>query len=291
MPAERTVRPAAAVLSVGLAVVFLASGIPKLVGGHTLFLSAAAMTGWPVWIRVVVGLVEVASAIALVIPRASPYGAVALAILMVPASATQYMSGEGGAWVPILLLVLLLVLVWWRVPDAAGRLRSALAHEPHGIVDEGVVAGVIGATCVAVWFLIVDLIAGHALFTPETLGRSLFRVLGPLPVGESTALYVIAYTIVHYVAFIAIGLVAAALVRLAGVEPSVLVGVAILFVAFEIGFYALVAILQQATALGGLAWYQVLVGNLIAAAAMGRYLWTAHPLLRDQLAHAFDVRS
>ena len=41
------------------------------------------------------------------------------------------------------------------------------------------------------------------------------------------------------------------------------------FVAFEVGFYAFVAVLSQVTPLGELAWWQVMVGNLIAAAAMG----------------------
>jgi len=43
------------------------------------------------------------------------------------------------------------------------------------------------------------------------------------------------------------------------------------------------------TPLGALAWYQVMIGNLIAAAAMGVYLWRVHPLLRQQLLHAFDA--
>jgi hypothetical protein len=70
----------------------------------------------------------------------------------------------------------------------------------------------------------------------------------------------------------------------------VLLGFFILFVAFEIGFHALVALLQQASPLGSLAWYQVMVGNLIAAAAMGAYLWRLNPTLGHEFVHALDVR-
>ncbi|MEX2152329.1 MAG: hypothetical protein WD825_03270 [Gemmatimonadaceae bacterium] len=61
-----------------------------------------------------------------------------------------------------------------------------------------------------------------------------------------------------------------------------------LFAATEVGFYAFVGLLQQATPLGSLAWYNVMIGNLLAAAAMGMYLLRAHPALRDQFHHAID---
>jgi hypothetical protein len=49
----------------------------------------------------------------------------------------------------------------------------------HRTLREGFIAGLIGATSVAVWFLIVDLIAGRPLFTPSVLGEALMNVLGP----------------------------------------------------------------------------------------------------------------
>jgi hypothetical protein len=47
-------------------------------------------------------------------------------------------------------------------------------------------------------------------------------------------------------------------------------------------------LLQHASALGGLAWPQVMAGNLISAAAMGAYIWHVHPRLSEQFTHAFD---
>jgi len=278
------------VLSILLAAIFLIAGVPKLIGTGTIFLEAAAMRGYPDWLRIVVGIAEVAGAIALLIPRVSTYGAATLALLMIPASITQTLSGEPGVYIPIVLFFVLLFVAWLRNPAALHSEYRAVAARSHPVLHEGTVAGLIGATCIAIWFFVVDLIAGHPLLTPATLGRALFRVFGPEPAGESTALYVVVYTIVHYVAFIVVGLIAAGVVRLARREPTVLVGFAILFIAFEVGFYALVALLQNATALGALAWYQVMAGNLIAAVAMGTYILRVHPALPEQFTHAMDVR-
>jgi uncharacterized membrane protein YphA (DoxX/SURF4 family) len=278
-------------LSVLLAGVFLIAGVPKLIGTGTIWLQAAAMRGFPEWLRVVVGIAEVAGAVALLIPRVSVYGAVSLALLMIPATITQKMSGEPGVYVPSALFFVLLFVAWRRDPAALRRGYRAIVEPAHPVLREGTIAGLIGATCIAVWFLVIDLLAGQPLFTPTTLGRALFSVLGPQPPGESVALYIAAYTIFHYAAFIVVGIIAATVVRLAGREPSVLLGFVILFVAFEVGFHALVALLQHATPLGALAWYQVMAGNLIAAVAMGAYIWRAHPALRDQFAHALDARA
>ena len=281
---------AATILSVLLAAVFLAAGVPKLVGAEPLILQAAAMRGFPEWIRIVVAVVEVIGAIGLLIPATSAVAATLLALLMVPAAITQRVSGEPGILIPAVLFIVLLVLAALRRPDAVRGIWREARHAPHPVFREGVIAGIIGATAIAVWFFIVDLVAGQALFTPSTLGRAVFSVLGAVPDAESPIIHVLAYTLFHYAAFISVGIVAAAMVRLAGDEPSVLLGFVILFVAFEVGFYAFVAVLSQVTPLGGLAWWQVMVGNVIAAAAMGFYLLRRHPVLREQFRHSLDAQ-
>jgi uncharacterized membrane protein YphA (DoxX/SURF4 family) len=281
---------AATILSVLLAAVFLAAGVPKLIGAEPLILQAAAMRGFPEWIRIVVAVVEVIGAIGLLIPATSAVSATLLALLMVPAAITQRVSGEPGILIPAVLFIVLLVLAALRRPDAVRGIWREARHAPHPVFREGVIAGIIGATAIAVWFFIVDLIAGQALFTPSTLGRAVFSVLGAVPDAESPIIHVLAYPLFHYAAFISVGIVAAAMVRLAGDEPSVLLGFVILFVAFEVGFYAFVAVLSQVTPLGGLARWQVMVGNVIAAAAMGFYLLRRHPVLREQFRHSLDAQ-
>ena len=155
----------------------------------------------------------------------------------------------------------------------------------HSIVREGLIAGFLGATAVAVWFFVVDLIGGRPLFTPNTLGVGLLSVFGRSP--ESEVVNVIAYTIFHYAAFTLVGMLAVILVHAGERMPSVLAGSMILFVAIELGFYGLVALLQQ-TILGNFAWYQILAGNLLAAGLMGTYLWRSHPAMRDGLVRALE---
>jgi putative oxidoreductase len=275
-------------LSVLLAGIFIMAGVPKVIGVGTLWLQASAMHGFPAWMRVLVGVFEVAGGLALLVPVLAIYGAIGLGILMIPAAITQAMSGEPGVYVPILLFILLLIVGWLRDPTSIRGLYRGVAGLGGPVVREGVVAGVIGATCVAVWFFIVDLVAGHPLFTPTTLGEALFTVFRPAPAVAPAVLYVAGYTVFHYAAFIAAGILASDVVAWAGSEPALLLGFAILFVAFEVGFYGFVALLQHTTRLGELAWPQVMVGNLISAAAMGVYIWRAHPRLHEQFAHALD---
>lgn len=147
--------------------------------------------------------------------------------------------------------------------------------ERHRILREGLVAGILGGTAVAVWFLILDVVAGRPFATPAMLGSSLATLFGAS--GSSTALSVIGYTLFHYIVFSLIGIVVAAVVNNAEEEPSLLIGFLILFIAFEIGWYGWTALLARPESFGQLAWYQVMVANLIAAATMGVYMYRRHP--------------
>ena len=155
----------------------------------------------------------------------------------------------------------------------------------HNAVREGIIAGVLGATTVALWFLIVDTISGRPFYTPTILGTGLLGILGPAG-SEGAFTHVAVYTLFHYAAFCAVGIIVTFIIHHAEVEPAVLAGLLILFVAFETGFYGLSALLSQAELLGNLAWYQIAIGNLLAALAMGTYLWRAHPALRNEFSHA-----
>jgi hypothetical protein len=150
---------------------------------------------------------------------------------------------------------------------------------------EGLIAGLIGATSIAIWFLIVDTVAGRPFYTPTVLGIGLLSVFGPRG-DEGAVAQVIAYTIFHYGMFLGIGVLVSYIVHRAEQDDTVLAVALILFVALEVGFYGLVAVLSQSKQLGSLAWYQVLAGNLIAALTMGIYVWRTHPELRRELQHA-----
>jgi putative oxidoreductase len=275
-------------LSIVLAGIFLLTGVPKLLGLGTVGLQAAAMRGFPEWMRLLVGLVETAGAIGLLIPATASFAAIALAVVMVPATLTQYASGEGSVYLPIVVLTLLLLVAWRRNAKAVTTSYRDFAEHPHPLLHDGIIAGLIGAAVIALWFLIIDTIAGHPFRTPAALGNGLLDVLGPKDATDTMTTYVLVYTVFHFAAFMFVGLLAALIVHLAKTEPSILLGFVVLFVATEIGFYGFTGLLGEAISLKSLAWYQVMLGNLLAAAAMGYYFWRTHRELRDEFRHSLD---
>ncbi len=152
-------------------------------------------------------------------------------------------------------------------------------------VREGLIAGLVGASAVAIWFLLVDLIAGHAFYTPGLLGNALFSLFGPTT-GESLVTHVVGYTVFHLLAFAGLGLAAASLLHAARKQPAVLAGLLLLFVAFQVAFYGVTEVLSMNELLGGMAWWSIGAANLLAAFGMGRYLLREHPELKTTLEHA-----
>jgi hypothetical protein len=157
----------------------------------------------------------------------------------------------------------------------------------HNSIKEGIVAGLIGATAIAVWFFVVDMIAGRPLYTPEVLGRGLLAVLGKDATGDTQFMQVVAYTIFHYVAFAIAGFILAVIVHQAERTPGILGGFLVLFVVLELGVYGLSALMENSI-LGTLAWWQVMAANLVAAILMFGYMWRRHPALRQEFRQALD---
>lgn len=157
----------------------------------------------------------------------------------------------------------------------------------HGTVREGVVAGVLGASGIALWFFIIDGLSGRWLYTPATLGGSLSTLFGPV-MGESMLAHVAFYTVLHYAAFIVLGIIVVSMVHAAERTPALVWGLLILFVIFEVGWYGWTALLALPQNLGDYAWLQVMVANLIAAALMGAYLLRGHPTLRGSFSTALE---
>jgi hypothetical protein len=158
----------------------------------------------------------------------------------------------------------------------------------HRIVREGIVSGLIGAGAVAFWFLLFDLMRAEPFFTPGALGSALF--LGVASTDEVVVNMgtVAGYTAVHLAAFVATGLVAAAVMTHGEKIPSLVFGAGMLFVAFEAFFMGFIALVAEFL-LGAMAWWTIAIGNLLATAAMGWYLWRKHPKLRAALAeHPLD---
>ncbi|MFN2636465.1 MAG: hypothetical protein ABR585_05535 [Gemmatimonadaceae bacterium] len=162
-----------------------------------------------------------------------------------------------------------------------------MAERPHNFLREGIIAGFIGATAIAVWFLIVDLIAGRPFYTPIFLGKGVVSVLGKNMMGDTAFTHVVGYTIFHYAAFFLVGIVLTVIVHQAERTPAILAGLLVAFVMMTLGFYMIAAAFAQ-SALGQLAWPQIFIANLLAAGLMGGYLWRKHPMLNRQLKQALE---
>jgi hypothetical protein len=151
-----------------------------------------------------------------------------------------------------------------------------MAGPGRSVVREGIVAGIIGAAVVALWFLAFDIARGRPLLTPSLLGAAVFYGVNN-PIGLQISLGpILGYTILHGIAFIAFGLVAATVISFAEREPSLIIAVFILFAAFEMFFLGVVGALGRSV-FGTLVWWSILVGNLLAAGAMLAYFLKQHP--------------
>jgi hypothetical protein len=162
-----------------------------------------------------------------------------------------------------------------------------MAERQHNFLREGVITGFIGATAIAVWFLVVDIVAGRPFYTPIFLGKGVVSVLGKNMMGDTAFTQVVGYTIFHYAAFFIVGIVLTVIVHQAERTPGILAGLLVAFVMMTLGFYMIAASFAQ-SALGKLAWPQIFVANLLAAGLMLGYLWRTHPKLDHQLKQALE---
>ena len=162
-----------------------------------------------------------------------------------------------------------------------------MAEQPHNFLREGVITGFIGATAIAVWFLLVDTIAGHPFATPIFLGKGVVSVLGKNMMGDTAFTQVLGYTVFHYIAFFIVGIVLTVIVHQAERTPAILAGLLVAFVMTTLGFYMIAAAFAQSS-LGQIAWAQIFIANIIAAGLMLGYLWRTHPQLSGHLRHALE---
>jgi hypothetical protein len=148
-------------------------------------------------------------------------------------------------------------------------------------IGDGFEAGVIGAVVVALWFLLIDTIAGRPFYTPSLLGRALTEGADRAIQSPEVAVgMVYAYTGIHFILFILFGILIASLV--VQYERTPLIGylLVVAAVVFELAF--LIFILGFAEPLlQELPWWTVLVGNALAAIAMGFYFYRRYPELKD----------
>jgi uncharacterized membrane protein YphA (DoxX/SURF4 family) len=101
-----------------------------LAGGSKLFGAAAMVAmfdaiGIGQWFRYITGLIEVSSAVALLVPSFAVFGAVALVATMIGAIATHLFIIGGSPAMPTILLLGSAIVVWARRHQLLGDQHTA----------------------------------------------------------------------------------------------------------------------------------------------------------------------
>jgi hypothetical protein len=150
------------------------------------------------------------------------------------------------------------------------------AADIQSLYQEGIIAGILAAAAVAVWFLIVDSLAGRPFYTPSVLGTALFGRGADLDKVGVSLQTVAMFTWIHGLIFAALGGIAARLLAVAERNPNLGFGIVLFFVIFQAGFTTAVALVAPAIfALIG--WASIFVANLLAAGTMAVYFRLRHP--------------
>jgi hypothetical protein len=161
----------------------------------------------------------------------------------------------------------------------------------HSVVREGLAVGLLGAVLVAMWYFVVDAMAGRPLHTPNVLGRVFFRgEVGPgAPAIASGA--VAGFTIMHLVAFALLGMGLTHLVHLASRTPALRMG---LWIGLVVAFCFSTGLVYMLSVAAGERFplWTVIGGSLVAVMAMGWMLIRRHPRIATEEAPlGSEVRS
>lgn len=160
---------------------------------------------------------------------------------------------------------------------------SAASHSVAGarggaraVVEDGVLAGLVGATAVAAWFLLLDFVRGAPFSTPSLLGSVLFTERTVESVTAISVPMIFAYTGLHGLLFLLAGLVLAWMVSQFEQNPQIGMVLLLLFVTFESILLGLeVSVVPRLV--GALGTWAVAIANLLSAVVMFWYLLRRRP--------------
>lgn len=160
-----------------------------------------------------------------------------------------------------------------------------MKSDTQRILEQGVVAGVLGHVTVAIIFALTNLAGGRSLlYTPALLGASFFYGLTDPAQLDIRAAYVFAYNGTHLLVFLALGMIGSWLASVAdrGWQLWYVAAFFFMFVAFHVfGFIQLLALPLRESFSDLTLW----ASGLAAMAVMVTYFVANHAPLRAQLAH------
>src|SRR5437899_472739 len=148
------------------------------------------------------------------------------------------------------------------------------------IVRNAVVAGLLGAATVALWFFAFDIARRRPFETPALLAAVLLHGASGAELPRITWSLVVQYSVLHVAAFVLFAFVASALIVAAEREAGLVIALIIFFAGFEVFFIAVVMFHGPAL-LAAVSWWSILAGNLLATGVMLTYFFFRHHALGE----------
>src|SRR5207245_10876562 len=138
------------------------------------------------------------------------------------------------------------------------------------LIAHGVVGGFLAGLVVALWFLLVDSLAGRPFYTPAVLASA----LSGRDIATPSFRLVAAYTVVHFAVFGLLGVALAGAITALRTPPRLLLAVPFGLVAQELVFYAGL-LLSGTRRVAAVPWPQVVVANVLSGFVLVAYLHRA----------------
>lgn len=138
------------------------------------------------------------------------------------------------------------------------------------LIAHGVVGGLLAGLVVALWFLVVDSIAGQPFRTPAVLASALTRHEMAAPTFRMVAIY----SLVHFGVFAFLGAAVAAAITALRTPPRLVFGVIFGLVAQELVFYTGL-FLSGAPGVKLVPWQHVIAANVLSGFVLMAYLHRA----------------
>lgn len=173
-------------------------------------------------------------------------------------------------------------------PSAGNESHEDVSALILRIIENGILAGILGAAVVAVWFLVLDMITrGMPFYTPSLLGSVLFAGVDASEVSGLNGAAIFAYTGLHGILFLCAGTLLAWMFHQFEQNPQVGIILLLLFITFEAIVWGVGVSIVPALA-GVVGAWAILVANLASAAAMFLFLLGRHPRAMEKLRQAWN---
>jgi len=189
--------------------------------------------------------------------------------------AVLFVNGVGGA---VMFLQMERSIVQL---DLRGLIRF---FRPSEVTRQGLYTGLVGGSVVGVWFLILDAIVREPLYTPATLGMIIFQGGVGTGIGsvDVTLMPALGYGLWHFAFFLIVGVLMWCHFDEEGTVQSRFFQLMCVSIALDLSLIVM-AVLLESWILRELTWWAILIGNGLAAVAMGGYLMKRRPYDRKDL--------